>query len=164
MSLKTKLVMAITGLVFLVTAVLSLVYLSQLLQAVVQQSYATNELGAEQIRYALRLALETGLKDQQVNPNDQVALRSLAAQAVRDSTALTAVVNSVVRYSPSVYDISIGDNDNRALLTTGTGGNDQVLPPRTNYQRLRDSNAVELLKAVYGPAQVFDVTLPLERN
>jgi signal transduction histidine kinase len=164
MSLKTKLVMAITGLVFLVTAVLSLVYLSQLLQAVVQQSYATNELGAEQIRYALRLALEAGLKDQQVNPNDQTALRSLAAQAVRDSTALTAVVNSVVRYSPSVYDISIGDNNNRALLTTGTGGNDQVLPPRTNYQRLRDSNAVELLKAVYGKAQVYDVTLPLERN
>jgi signal transduction histidine kinase len=164
MSLKTKLVMAITGLVFLVTAVLSLVYLSQLLQAVVQQSYATNELGAEQIRYALRLALEAGLKDQQVNPNDQTALRSLAAQAVRDSTALTAVVNSVVRYSPSVYDISIGDNNSRALLTTGTGGNDQLLPPRTNYQRLRDSNAVELLKAVYGKAQVYDVTLPLERN
>ena len=164
MSLKTKLVLAITGLVFLVTAVLSLVYLSQLLQAVVQQSYATNELGAEQIRYALTLALETGLKDQKVNPNDQVALRSLAAQAVRDSTALTAVVNSVVRYSPSVYDISIGDNDNRALLTTSTGGNDQLLPTRTNYQRLRDSNAVELLKSVYGRAQVYDVVLPLERN
>jgi signal transduction histidine kinase len=164
MSLKTKLVMAITGLVFLVTAVLSLVYVSRLLEAVVQQSYATNELGAEQIRYALRLALEAGLKDQQVNPNDQTALRSLAAQAVRDSTALTAVVNSVVRYSPSVYDISIGDNNNRALLTTGTGGNDQSLPSRTNYQRLRDSNAVELLKAVYGKAQVYDVVLPLERN
>jgi signal transduction histidine kinase len=164
MSLKTKLVLAITGLVFLVTAVLSLVYLSQLLQAVVQQSYATNELGAEQIWYALRLALEAGLKDQQVNPNDQVALRSLAANAVRDSTALTAVVNSVVRYSPSVYDISIADNNNRALLTTATGGNDQQLPKRTNYQRLRDSNAIELLRAVYGPAQVYDVVLPLERN
>ena len=164
MSLKTKLVMAITGLVFLVTAVLSLVYLSQLLQAVVQQSYGTNELGAEQIRYALTLALEAGLKDQQVNPNDQVELRDLAATAVRNSTALTAVVNSVIRYSPSVYDISIGDNNNRALLTTGTGGNDQSLPTRVNYLRLRDSNAVELLKAVYGPAQVYDVVLPLERN
>ena len=94
MSLKTKLVLAITGLVFLVTAVLSLVYLSQLLQAVVRQSYGTNELGAEQIRYALTLALETGLKDQQINPNDQVALRSLAAAAVRNSDALTAVVSA----------------------------------------------------------------------
>ncbi len=164
MSLKTKLVMAITGLVFLVTTVLSLVYVSRLLQGVVQQSYDTNELGAEQIRYALRLALETGLKNQQVNPNDQAGLRKLAADAVRNNTALLAVVDSVIRYSPSVYDISIGDISNRALLTTGTGGNDQVLPPRTNYQRLRDSNAVELLKAVYGQAQVYDVVLPLERN
>jgi len=164
MSLKTKLVLAITGLVFLVTAVLSLVYLSQLLQAVVRQSYGTNELGAEQIRYALTLALETGLKDQQINPNDQVALRSLAAAAVRNSDALTAVVDSVIRYSPSVYDISIGDNNNRALLTTVADGNDQLLPTRSNYQRLRDSNAVQLWKVVYGPAQVYDVVLPLERN
>jgi signal transduction histidine kinase len=165
MSLKTKLVLAITGLVFLVTAVLSVVYVSQLLQAVVQQSYDTNELGAEQIRYALRLALEAGLKGQKVNPNDQVQLRVLAATAVRDSTALQAVVKSVITYSPTVYDISVGDNDDRALLTTGTGGNDQSLPTRTNYQRLRDSNAIELLRAVYGTsAQVYDVVLPLERN
>ena len=165
MSLKTKLVLAITGLVFLVTAVLSVVYVSRLLQAVVQQSYDTNVLGAEQIRYALRLALEAGLKDQQVNPNDQVELRRLAATAVRESTALSAVVKSVVTYSPTVYDISIGDNDNRALLTTGTGGNDQLLPVRTSYQQLRDSNAIELLKAVYNQsAQVYDVVLPLERN
>ena len=122
MSLKTKLVLAITGLVFLLTALLSLVYGSRLLQAVVQQSYDTNVLGAEQIRYALRLALEAGLKDQKVNPNDQVQLRTLAAAAVRDSTALQGVVDSVIRYSPTVYDISIGDNDNRALLTTEAGG------------------------------------------
>ena len=165
MSLKTKLVLAITGLVFLVTAVLSAVYVSRLLQAVVQQSYDTNVLGAEQIRYALRLALEAGLKDQKVSPNDWVQLRKLAAAAVRDSPALTAVVNSVIRYSPTVYDISIGDTNNLALLTTGTGGNDQQLPSRPNYELLRDSNAVQLLRAVYGPSvQVYDVVLPLERN
>jgi signal transduction histidine kinase len=164
MSLKTKLVLAITGLVFLVTAVLSLVYISQLLESVVQESYDTNKLGAEQIRYALQLALEEGLKDQQVNPNDQTQLRNLAATAVRHSAALQAVVDSVNRYSPTVYDISIGDSHNLALLTTGTGGQDQPLPPRQSYQRLRDSNPVDLLKAVLGPPQVYDVVLPLDRN
>jgi signal transduction histidine kinase len=164
MSLKTKLVLAITGLVFLVTTVLSLVYVSRLLESVVQESYDTNKLGAEQIRYALQLALEEGLKDQKVNPNDQVQLRNLAAQAVRNSAALKAVVNSVIIYSPTVYDISIGDNFNKALLTTGTGGDDQPLPQRQNYQRLSDSNAVDLLKAVLGAPQVYDVVLPLDRN
>src|ERR1700676_3400605 len=99
MSLKTKLVLAITGLVFLVTVVLSLVYVSQLVQGVVQASYDTNVLGAQQIRYALQLALENGLKDQQINPNDQAQLRALAAEAVRDSAALKAVVDSANRYS-----------------------------------------------------------------
>src|SRR5580698_281086 len=164
MSLKTKLVLAITSLVFLVTAVLSLVYVSQLIKAVVLQSYETNLLGAEQIRYALQLALESGMKNRQVDPNNQVQLRNLAAAAVRGNTALTAVVNSVNRYSPTVYDISICDNNNRALLTTGTSGEDQILPARPNYLLLRDSNSIEQLKTVLRPAQVFDVVLPLERN
>jgi len=164
MSLKSKLVLAITGLVFLVSAVLSLVYVSRLVQAVVQQSYDTNVLGAEQIRYALQLALETGLKDQKVDPNNQLQLRDLAAAAIRNSVALKAEVDSTIRYSPSVYDVSIGDFNNKALLTTGTGGNDQPLPVRANYQQLRDSNAVQLLKAVFGPPKVYDVVLPLDRN
>jgi signal transduction histidine kinase len=164
MSLKTKLVLAITGLVFLVTAVLSLVYVSRLLEGVVQQSYDTNVLGAEQIRYALRLALKEGLKDEQVNPNDSAELRRLAAEAVRGNAALNAVVSSVLTYSPTVYDISIGDNNNRALLATEADGNDQLLPSRPSYQRLRESNAVQLIKAVYSPAQVYDLVLPLERN
>jgi signal transduction histidine kinase len=164
MRLKTKLVLAITSLVFLITAALSLVYISQLLQAAVQQSYETNVLVARQIRYALQLALESGLKDQVVNPDDSAKLRLLAAAAVRDNAALTAVVNSVNRYSPTVYDISISDRKNRALLTTGPGGEDQLLPTRPDYQRLRDSNSFDLMKTVFGPPQVYDVVLPLERN
>jgi signal transduction histidine kinase len=164
MSLKSKLVLAITSLVFLVTAVLSLVYVNQLLQSVVSQSYDANVLAARQIRYALQLALENGLKNQTVNPNDQAQLRQRAAAVVRDDTALTAVVNSVIRYSPAVYDISISDYQGRALLTTGPTGDDNPLPVRPNYQLLRDSNAVELMRVIFNPPRVYDVELPLERN
>jgi hypothetical protein len=77
MRLKTKLVLAITLLVFLIAGLLSLVYVSQLLQAAVQQSYDTNDMVAEQIRFALQNALEAGLKDQKVDPNDPAQLRAL---------------------------------------------------------------------------------------
>ncbi len=164
MSLKTKLVMAITSLVFLIAATLSLVYLHQLLKAAVQQSYDTNILVARQIRYALQLALESGLKDRVVNPNDPEQLRNLAASAVRDNAALTAVVNAVNRYSPTVYDISIGDSEGRTLLTTGETAADQPLPQRPNYERLRDGDAVTLLRTVFGPPRVFDIVLPIDRN
>ncbi len=164
MSLKSKLVLAITSLVFLVTMVLSLVYVNQLLQAVVTQSYETNVLVARQIRYALQLALESGLKGQQVEANNPAQLRELVVDAVRDNAALQAVVNSVNRYSPTVFDISIADSHGRALLTTGPSGEDNAVPVRPNYQQLRNSNAMQLVQIVFGPPRVYDVVLPLERN
>ena len=42
MRLKTKLVLAITGLVFLIAGILSLVYVSHLVDAAIQQSYDNN--------------------------------------------------------------------------------------------------------------------------
>jgi signal transduction histidine kinase len=164
MSLKTKLVLAITSLVFLVTAVLSLVYVSHLLQSEVEQSYDANKVVAEQIRLALQQALETGLKGQKVDPNDPVQLRALVAQAVRDDLALKSVVDSVNRYVLTIYDVTISDNIGHALLTTGQGGVGQPIPIRPNYQKLRDSNALEQLRTVLGPPQVYDVVLPLTRN
>ena len=48
MRLKTKLVLAITALVLLISGLLSLVYVSQLLHASVVQSYDTNRMVANQ--------------------------------------------------------------------------------------------------------------------
>ena len=110
MRLKTKLVLAITGLVLLISGLLSLVYVSQLLHAAVKQSYETNRMVANQVTLALQNALETGLKDQKFDPNNPSELRDLAAEAIRDSEALKVVIDSVNRYSPTVYDINIGDS------------------------------------------------------
>jgi len=164
MSLKTKLVLAIITLVFLITAVLSLVYVSNLLKSEVEQSYQSNLLVAEQIRYSLQQTLESGLKDQKVDPNDPVQLRALVAQAVHDDPGLKSVVDSVNRYLFTVYDISIADDIGHTLLTTGQGGVGQPIPVRPNYQRLRDNNALQQLRTVLGPPQVFDVISPLSRN
>ena len=50
MRLKTKLVLAITALVFFIAGLLSLVYVSQLLQEAVTQSYDTNKMVANQVQ------------------------------------------------------------------------------------------------------------------
>ncbi|MGO9775865.1 MAG: hypothetical protein ACLPM3_04675 [Terracidiphilus sp.] len=118
MRLKTKLVLAITLLVFLIAGLLSLVYVSQLLHSAIQHSYDTNRLVANQVRFALQNALETGLKNRKVDPGNPAQLRNLAAEAVRDNEALQAVIDSVNRYSLTVYDINIGDNQSSTLLST----------------------------------------------
>jgi signal transduction histidine kinase len=164
MRLKTKLVLAITLLVFLIAGLLSLVYVSQLLHAAVQQSYDTNRMVANQVRFALQQALETGLKDRVVDPNNPEQLRDLAAEAVRDNAALHAVVDSVNRYSLTVYDINIGDSHNSTLLSTNPDNQDKPLPQRLNYNQLLNANPIQLMREVFGPPRVFDVEVPLERN
>ncbi len=164
MRLKTKLVLAITGLVFLISGVLSLVYASQLLRAAVQQSYDTNRMVAEQIWFALQQALETGLKNQKVNPNDPAQLRALAAAVVADNVTLHDMVESANRYSLTVYDINIGDSQSNTLLSTTPGSQGKPLPVRPNYDQLLTANPFQLLQDVFGPPKVYDVVVPLDRN
>jgi signal transduction histidine kinase len=164
MRLKTKLVLAITSLVFLVSGVLSLVYVNQLLHAAVQQSYDSNRMVANQVRYALQNALENGLKDRKVDPNDPAALRNLAAEAIRGDEALQAVIDSANRYSVTVYDINIADYQNRTLVSTDPTNEDKPLPARTNYNELLNADSTTLMKVVYGPPRVFDVVVPQDRN
>jgi len=164
MRLKTKLVLAITTLVFLIAGSLSLVYVSQLLHSAIQQTYDTNKMVANQIQFALRDALETGLKDQKVDPNNPAQLRNLEAEAVRNNDGLQAVIESVNRYSLTVYDINIADKQNSTLLSTNPENEDKPLAPRPNYSQLLDANALQVTSAVYGPPRVFDVVVPLESN
>lgn len=164
MRLKTKLVLAITALVFLIAGLLSLVYVFTLLHSAVQQSYDTNRMVANQVQFAVRNALETALMGRKVDPNNPNELRSLAGEAVRDNAALQAVVESVNRYSLTVYDINIGDSGSNTILSTNPDNEDKPLPVRPNYVELLNATPVQLMREVFGKPRVFEVVVPLERN
>ncbi|MGA2219851.1 MAG: ATP-binding protein, partial [Terracidiphilus sp.] len=87
-----------------------------------------------------------------------------AKAAVRDNAALHAVVDSVNRYSLTVYDINIGDNQSSTLLSTDPENLDRPLPVRPNYKQLLDADPLQLIQAVFGAPRVFDVVVPLDRN
>lgn len=164
MRLKTKLVLAITALVVLISSVLSLVYVNQLLDAAVTQTEQINRMIANQVRLALQKALEEGLKDRTVDPNNPAQLRTMEAEVIRGSTALQAVMDSVNRYSLTVYDVNIGDNAGRTIDSTNPDNDDKPLPVRPDYKKLLNADALERYRAVFGPPQVFDVVVPIERN
>lgn len=164
MRLKTKLVLAITALVFLIAGVLSVVYVTQLLRAAVQQSYDTNKTVANQVRFALIQALESGLSGRQVDPNNPAELRDLEASAIRNSAALQAVVESVNRYSLTVYDINIGDSQSLTLVSTNPNNEGKLLPRRPDYSELLKANPFRLIHEVFGPPRVYEIALPIERN
>src|SRR5579884_227945 len=164
MRLKTKLVFAITGLVFVVVLVFSWLYFSQLLQRHIDQSYNATDIVAHQLLFATRQAIENGTRNQQIDPNDPVALRTAVASALRNDAALNALLNSVISYSPTVFDISIADQNGRVYLSTDPILQDQFVPQRVAYASLRKASLVQILEVVFGPPRVYDVSLSLERN
>jgi signal transduction histidine kinase len=164
MRLKTKLVLAITGLVFLVVCTLSWIFLGQLLRQRMSQAYSANDMVAHQILFATRRALQTNIRAPHVDPNDPKALRATVAEALRSDPALTALMSSAIRYSPTVFDVSIADSEGRGLLSTDPTNLDHVLPHRQEYEELQAGGLLKLMEVVFGPPRVYNVTLPLELN
>jgi signal transduction histidine kinase len=164
MRLKTKLVLAISGLVFLIAAVVSGVYIHQLVKAAVLETYDTNHMVAEEVRFALRNALETGLKDRTVDPNNPDELRALVAETVQNDDTLKAVLVSVIRYSTTVYDVNIGDSQGATLLSTNPDNQGKPLPVRPNYNQLLKASPVRTMMQAFGEPRVYDVVAPLENN
>ena len=164
MRLKTKLVLAISALVFAIAGLISLVYVHQLVKAAVQQTYDTNLMVARQVRFALQNALENGLRDRTVDPNNPGELQEMVAETVRNDLPLQAALESVNRYSATVYDVNIGNSQGVTLLSTNPDNEAKPLPSRTNYERLLKADPFSMMALAFGRPQVFNVAAPLENN
>jgi signal transduction histidine kinase len=164
MRLKTKLVLAITGLVFLVVTVLSWLFLEQLLAQRIDQSYEAHYIVARQILYSTGLALNTGLQGRQVDPNNPAALRATVLDVLQHDEGLNGLLSSVNRYVPTVFDVAIADSDGKALLSTDPTQDNVTLPKREDYALLQHAGVITTMRAVFGPPRNYDIVLPLERT
>lgn len=165
MRLKTKLAAAITGLVFVVVFVLSWLYISQLLQQHIEQSYLSTDIIAHQLLFTTREALDNGLKSQTIDLNNPASVRAAVAYSLRNDHALNSFINSVIEYQPTVLDIAIADRDGRGLITApDISLEDQKLPVRPDYSSLRKHSLIDTLEIVFGPPRVYNVSLELDRN
>jgi signal transduction histidine kinase len=161
MRLKTKLVLAITGLVFLVVFTLSWIFLGQLLRQRMAQAYSSNDMVAHQISLATQRTLAT---IRVVDANDPTVQRAAVAKALRSDSALTSLLDSAIRYSPTIFDVTIADSEGRGLLSTDPTNLDHLVPQRPEYEELESGGLLRLLEVVFGPPRVYNLTLPLERR
>jgi signal transduction histidine kinase len=164
MRLKTKLVLAITALVLMISGVLSIVYVSQLLHASIQQSWETNHMIADQVKLALQQALQAGLDGVTVDPNNPEELRSVTSAAVRSSEPLQAAMLAANRYSLTVFDVVVVDAQGKTVVSTEPETQEKLFLARPEYKSLIDANSYKLMREVFGRPRVFDIIAPLERN
>ena len=166
--LKTKLVLAISGLVFVLVAALSCLYVSQIFLQRIKQSYDNADFITHQVLHAARRALESealaSRLDQELGQQLSYSARDRIAAILQHDPAVTALLQSIVGYNPETYDVALTDRNGIALVHTDPSAVDQPMPARPAYDALRNGSFFAQLRAVFGPARVYQVTLPVQRQ
>ncbi len=164
MRLKTKLVMAATGLTFAVVLVMSTIFVGELLRQRIEQTVSSNEVLAHQIVMVTLQALEQGLRSNPPVDRSNEALIASVTGALQTESALSRVMSTIVRYSPTVQDVSVTDMGGRVLVSTDPDAVGQHAATRLALLGVRDGSVWSQTQQVFGPPKVLDLSEPLLRN
>ncbi len=163
MRLKTKLVLAITGLVFAVVVFFSWMWLSQMLQQHIQESWSFADFQAHEVLFEVQTALDAGLPQRHFDPRDAAAVEAAVAETLRQDPGLNSQLTAIENYSPTVLDVAVVDSQGRALVTAPDATLEgQTLPNRPDYGGLLNQSLINTLRIVFGPPRVYDVTRGLD--
>jgi PAS domain S-box-containing protein len=164
--LKTKLVLAISGMVMALVVAFSSIYVLQIVHQRVQDTYENGDFVAHQIFFSARQALEVDLNSTQVNTGNAQSVREATEEILQTDPGLNSLMQSIVGYSRPIYDAAIADSEGRALLhtdpTVALKGN--PLPARESFTVVRDGSIRQQLAMVYGPPKVYEISVPIERD
>jgi signal transduction histidine kinase len=164
MRLKTKLVLSITALMFAIVLMLSSLYVGELLRQRIEQTAATNDLMARQVLLLTQKTIEVGLREHPPADRTDEALRLAVVDALRSHPALSDVMNAIVRYSPTVQDVSVTDAYGMTVLSTDPDELNQRAPFRTSLSAVQNGGLYFQTREVFGKPRVLDISQSLERN
>jgi len=164
MRLKTKLVLSITALMFAIVLMLSSLYVGELLRQRVEQTVATNDVLAHQVALQTLRAVEIGLRARPPVDKSDAALKAAVTDALRSQPELMDVMKAIVRYLPTVQDVSVTDVSGMTLLSTDPDALNQPAPFRTSLTRVEHGGLFFQTRQVFGRPRVLDISQPLQRN
>ena len=162
--LKTKLVLAISGMVVAVVATLSFLYVQRLVQNRIDEAYASGDFVAHEVFHATRDALEIDLSDVRLKTNDPAEVEGLVQESLETDPGVNSLIESIVGYSPTIYDVAITDNNGRALLHSDAHAIGQIVPQREEFSKLRDGGFRKQMEVLFGAPRVYEVPIALERD
>jgi len=154
MRLKTKLVLAATVLTFAIVLVLSALFLGELLRQRIEQTASANDVLVHEVWLETRKAVETGLRANPPVDKSDAALHEAVVNALRSQTALSDVMNTIVRYSPTVQDVSVTDAHGMTLVSTDPDAINQREIFRFGLKSLQGGGMERQIRVVFGKARV----------
>jgi len=163
LKLKTKLVISISAMVVALVAALSYIYVSQMLRQRVSEAYQAGDFTAHQIYHGAREALELDLSNARVDPDDAQAVEAAIEDSLQTDPGLNSLLQSIVGYSPTIYDAALTDNSGRALLHTDSDAQGKPAPSRPDFATVMKGGFRQQMRIVFGKPGVYEVRLPLSR-
>jgi len=159
--LRTKLTLIMTGLVLLVVAVLSAVFVAQLFEQVLQQTdKRTAEIASQVFEQAKRALTEAATRGMRPASNDPEDIDAYVQKAFKMSEGLHAQLKTAKLDTPSIYEVSITNNDGKVLISTDESLNGKFLARRTKISQLTQRGYLHQAKVLAGPPQVYELDLP----
>jgi len=162
--LKTKLVLAISGMVVAIVATFSTIYVSRIVRQALNDAYESANFVGHQIFQLTRDALQIDLSSSKVNLDNPDAMRQVVEEALQNDPGLSSLLQSVIGYSPTIYDVSIVDPAGRALLHTDSEQIGKTIPPREELLSVVNGSFRQQMEVVFGGPRVYEVHIPLQRN
>src|ERR1035441_8433759 len=162
--LKTKLVLAISGMVFALIAVFSYFYVSRMVRQRFTNAYDNAAFVAKEIRESAREASQIDLSSTFINTNDPKQVEAVLDEALQTDPGLNTLLQSIVGYSPTIADAAITDVSGRAIVHTDPSAIGTQLEPREDFQNVRNGSFRRQLDVVYGAPRVYEVYLPIQRE
>ncbi len=162
--LKTKLVFAITSMVLAIVATLSTLYISHVARQQIGEAHEDGKFIAQEIFYVAKDSLEVDLSNTRIDLEDPTQVEEAVQEVLQSDAGLNSLLESILAYSPSIYDAAIVDTNGQAMLHTLPALIGKTVKPREDFDSIVKGGVWKQLKVIYGPAQVYDVRIPLLRD
>jgi PAS domain S-box-containing protein len=162
--LRTKLTLVMTGLVLLVSAVLSGVFAAQLLDQLLQAtSKRASDLAGQvflQAQHALTDAGQQGLRPASDSPQE---IHDYVRHAFEINEGLRTQLKAA-KENPLIYEVSITDHEGMVLISTDENLPGKFLPRRTPLSQLVQRNFLHQVKVLAGPPKIYELDYPFTKG
>lgn len=163
-SLKTKLVLAISGMVFALVATFSFLYVAKVVRQRTAQAYQTADFIAKEILERAGDVTHVDPAELGVDRSDSPALELAIKDRLHHDPGLISLFNSIVGFSDIVQYAAITDSSGRAIVDTNQDPVDTALIPRDDFDSLLEGSLYRQLQVFYGPARVYEHHVPIWRE
>lgn len=160
---KTIIVLVITFMVAAMVTAFSYLYISQILRLRIANAHETATSLTHQLAYAAANAVPD-FGSTKIDTNDPVALKRALTEYVQTDVDLNNLLQSDPGDWRYIYDVSIVDNANKALLHTNQRLVGKILATRPDFETVVHAPFREQIRLVFSPATVYDISYPLELN